>query len=211
MRYFQQSIIAGKKFIIRSIEVQDVDTLVDYWVHGCKDIFEQMGINLNLFPTKLDREKFFRSLIDSNPCKGESHLIVGLADEEIIGYALFNHIQQGKDCQGHLHVIKPHFRRRGITSKLMIDNMKKVVAFLNIKTMYLEPSSANPSINRFLQKHLIYPKKKFLKPAQGICREMEVNQYKLTISFIRTVFLYLKFIDFLKYVFNKSKCVLLTS
>lgn len=191
MKYFKQSTINQKVFTVRSLESQDVDAIVNYWVNGNKKIFEDMGIDLSRFPTKVEREKFFHQLVNNDPKKGESHLIVGVVDNEVFGYALFNHIHPGQDCQGHLHIISPHLRRQGITSTLMIDHIKAVVDLLNVKKIFLEPSSQNPGINRLLQKCYIFPKNTYLKPAVGICREMEVNRYvvsKKAIALIVTLF-----------------------
>jgi hypothetical protein len=80
----------------------------------------------------------------------------------------------------------------------MIDHFKAVVDLLNVKKIFFEPSSQNPGINRLLQKYYLFPKKTYLKPAVGICREMEVNQYIVSKNAIALVVTLFKIRNFLK-------------
>lgn len=178
MLYFSKN-CRGKIIEIHDLEARDVDALVDYWVNESTEFYHKMGIDTNNLPTREGRTSFFNSLIGSDPRRDPAFMMVARCEGKTIAYVLFNQIRPGVECQVHLHIISRTFRKQGHASEMLFDVLGLLPRTVGVKTFLMEPSAENKDINKFITRFGLTPKKTYLKPAQGICREMRVHRYEV--------------------------------
>lgn len=176
----------GIEIKLRDLESGDIESILNYWFGNSPEFFEKMGIDMTRFPDRETRRTFFIKHIGLSPKKDNAFMMVGESEGKVIGYLLFNCIVPGIEAQVHLHLIDPDYRSKGIASACFSDVIRILPDLVGVKKFIMEPSAGNRAVNSFVQRFGLRPKKTYLKPAQGICREMVVNRYEVSSWLIRT-------------------------
>ena len=137
---------------VREILPEDVDALVNYWLHSDPEFMRGMGVDLTKLPKREVLEKMLSSQLSQVYTEKQSYAMIWLIDQKPVGHCNVNKIEFGKSAYMHLHLWHSEHRQKGLGSALVKLCLPHFFEKLKLETIYCEPYALNPSPNKTLAK-----------------------------------------------------------
>jgi [ribosomal protein S5]-alanine N-acetyltransferase len=165
--------------VVRGLEHRDVPDIVSYWYDTPWRFRWAMGVDPARQPPRAEWAYLYGAMVGADPETVGAIPLMGTFGGRPFGYALLDEIERGVSCRAHLHVFAEDDRRRGLVRRLFAPTLAAAFELAAVQTIVCEPSADNVAANDLLAGFGFEPVRRRLKPAQGICREMEVCRYEL--------------------------------
>ncbi len=137
---------------VREMKKNDIDLVVDYFIHADSEFLASMGADKSKLP---DRGVWIKKLNHEfeKPCIDKTfYYIIWLLDDQPIGHSNINTIAFGHTATMHLHLWKNDIRKKG----LGVTFLKKTIPFyfknFQLEKLICEPYAMNVPPNRVLAK-----------------------------------------------------------
>lgn len=154
-KYFETS-LHGMPVVVRDIEPQDIDAIVEYWHNGTEEYWRSIGVDVNKIVTPdKTRNTFFSSLPEQ---RGELDRITLIAESnsDVVAYTNVN-LESITVGFAHVHVIKPILRSKGVAALLFGKTIQIFFEHYGLETIYFQTSTGNKRINAMLRKRGLAP------------------------------------------------------
>ena len=137
---------------IRELEIQDIDSVINYFLKADRGFLLNMGVDPNKLP---GREKWYRLLVEDvhRPIRQkEFYYVIWELDGTAVGHSNINKITYGKEAYMHLHLWRSDKRREGYGTYFINESILRYFDTFDLQHLYCEPYSLNPAPNRTLRK-----------------------------------------------------------
>ena len=137
---------------VREIQEEDVEAIIDYWLHAEPAFLTGMGVDLKKIPTAEQWKEMLTEQINQPYTEKKSYCTIWLVDDKAIGHSNVNKIIFGQEAFMHLHIWKNEFRQKGTGTELVKLSLPLFFKNLDLKKIYCEPYALNPGPNKTLEK-----------------------------------------------------------
>lgn len=165
---------------IRLLTKNDIDFIADYWLKSDKEFLINMGVDLSKLPTREGLTKMLQTQIQLPDSEKSSLALILYVDNKPLGHCNVNNIVYGQEASMHLHLWNKSDRRKGLGTQMVIASLPVFFDRLQLKTIWSEPYSKNPSPNRTLKNIGFELVKRYVTIPGSLNFEQEVNQWKMT-------------------------------
>jgi RimJ/RimL family protein N-acetyltransferase len=137
---------------VSEMKLEEVGIIIGYFHRASPEHLEILGVD----PTRLPDADKWRDRYTfeySQPMeKRRTFLVVWKLDDDPIGFSTADKIVYGEEAYMHLHIVKPHYRTKGLGSECVRKTAKLYFAALKLQRLFCEPNAFNVAPNRTLQK-----------------------------------------------------------
>lgn len=137
---------------IRPLADNDIDQVINYFIHSDESFLMSMGVDPNKLPPRCE----WRSIIAIDlvkPLEQKSlFYLIWEMDGQPVGHSNINKVVYGKEAYMHLHLWASRDRQQGLSHDFIKDSIAQYFEQFDLKQLVCEPFSLNPGPNRVLEK-----------------------------------------------------------
>ncbi len=137
---------------VREIQTNDIEKIVDYFVHADAKFLKEMGADKSKLPKREDWIKKLESELKKPYKNKEFYYIIWLLDNEEIGHSNINTIEFGKSATMHLHLWNNAKRKSGLGFDFLRLTIPYYFRNFELEKLICEPYSKNVAPNKVLKK-----------------------------------------------------------
>lgn len=140
------------KLSVRPIQIEDLESLVNYWMNSSDEHMKGMGVDLSKLPKKSELTSMLGSQLHTPLEQKKSYALIWLLDNKPVGHCNVNQIEYGKQAYMHLHLWQNNSRKKGLGSQFVKLSIPLFFKDLNLQQLLCEPYALNPAPNKTLKK-----------------------------------------------------------
>ncbi len=139
-------------FSIRPIQIEDLESLANYWLNSSDEHMIGMGVDLSKLPSKPELTSMLGSQIGIALEHKRSYALIWLLDDIPVGHCNVNQIEYGKQAFMHLHLWQNDARKKGLGAEFVKLSIPHFFKDLKLQQLFCEPYALNPAPNKTLKK-----------------------------------------------------------
>ena len=139
------------KLTVREIQANEIEKIVDYFVHADVEFLKGMGADKSKLPKKKEWIGKLESEFKKSNAEKEFYYIIWLFDNQAIGHSNINNIEFGKTAKMHLHLWNNDNRKRGLGSDFLRLTIPYYFKYFELEKLICEPFSKNIAPNKVLK------------------------------------------------------------
>lgn len=160
---------------VREITQKDIPFIAGYWFDSDKDYLKAMGVDILKMPVRNDFIDMLQQQLILPYHEKKAYGVIWLVNDLPIGHSNVNPVEFGSHAYMHLHIWRPEFRKRGYGTELIKLTLPYFFDNLQLKKIYYEPYTLNPSPNKTLEKVGFKFIKEYITTPGSITFEQSVN------------------------------------
>ena len=165
---------------VRELTKTDIPLLINYWLDADNTFLTGMGVELAKMPTQEEWEKMLTEQLAQSYNEKKSYCIIWLLNDEPVGHCNVNKIIFGEEAFLHLHMWNANDRQKGSGAAFVKMALPYFFTNLEVKKIYCEPYTLNPSPNKTLEKIGFTFVKKYITIPGWLNFEQPVNLWELS-------------------------------
>ncbi len=162
------------------MRADDIRLIASYWLESDPAHMQAMGVDL----AKLPSREQFTSMMEQQLAlpleKKKSFCMIWLLDGEPVGHCNTNPTWYGDYGYMHLHLWKPHARKKGMGLELVKLTLPHFFEKLKLRKLYCEPYALNPAPNKTLEKAGFELMKEYTTTPGPLNFEQPVKLWRMT-------------------------------
>lgn len=167
---------------VRELQQTDIELIANYWLNSPKDYLTGMGVDLTKLPKHDEWVVFLSQQLTQDYKDKTSYCLIWELDGKPIGHSNTNKIIFGHEAYMHLHIWAADNRSKGLGTDFVKMTLPYFFKHLNIKTLYCETYTLNPSPNKTLEKAGFKLLKKITCTPGWLNFEQEVNLWGMNLE-----------------------------
>jgi RimJ/RimL family protein N-acetyltransferase len=170
----------GHELVLRDLEPDDIDALVDYWIDADPAYLDFLGVDREKLGSDDDVRRRFASLIRTGDPDQERVAFVSTLDGVVTSYTNFHFVSPEENYM-HAHVIRPSARGKGMASSSFANLMRVVFAeFPRVENLLFVTQPHNDRINHLLTRAGLTGELRWYDEPDGLPRPGWFNVFTLT-------------------------------
>ena len=137
---------------VREFNIEDSDSIVDYFLQANESFLHQMGVDVSKLPGRSEWLKLLKDEYDLPFKERKFYYLTWLINDIPVGHSNINKIIFGEEAYMHLHMWHSEKRKKGMGHEFIKMSLPYYFDRFKLKRLYCEPNAFNTAPNKTLEK-----------------------------------------------------------